>query len=296
MSASNPATPKITRRGFLRAGVRSTIGLCGLGLGSLAWATREDEWLEINQIEVKMPYLPTAFDGYRIAQLSDIHIEGGAMRTWLPQIAHEVTALGADAIVLTGDYVTVPGDWQENPLVEGLKHLRARDGVFAVLGNHDHWHMGRDRMRGPQMVRSALKRAGIEELRNSALPIKRQGERLWMCGIDDWITGYSDLDAVSYQFPPQSAAVLLAHEPDYADHVAATNRYGLMLSGHSHGGQIALPFLGPIVTPRGSWKYQRGRYQVQNMTLYTNRGVGTVGIPLRFCARPEIAVFTLRCE
>lgn len=294
------ATPKITRRGFLRAGVRGCIGLGALSVTSMAWgASVEVDWVEIVPVEMILPRLPRAFDGFRIAQISDIHIEGGAMRRHFPDIARLTSAQGADAIVLTGDYTTHADNWQEEALFEGFQHLKAPGGVFGVLGNHDQWFpRGGERgggRGGAQMARSALARAGARELRNEAFAIERGGEKLWMCGLDDWSTGYADFDALLERFPPQSCAILLAHEPDFADSAIHGGRFDLMLAGHSHGGQIALPFVGPVHLPGGARKYPRGRYQVGEMTLYTNRGLGTTDIPIRFCARPEITVFTLKC-
>ncbi|PQV62769.1 hypothetical protein B1R32_12216 [Abditibacterium utsteinense] len=286
---------KMTRRNFLRAGVRGGVGIGALSVSSLAWgAGVEVNWVEIVEINVTLPRLPRAFDGFRLAQISDVHIEGGAMRRHFPDIARLTTAQGADAIVLTGDYTTHADNWQENALYAGFRELKAPSGVFAVLGNHDQWFSPDDRFGGAAMARSALSRAGAHELKNDAFAIERNGEKLWMCGIDDWATGHSDLSAFPSRFSPQNCAILLAHEPDFADDVALGGRFDLMLSGHSHGGQIALPLVGPVHLPAGGRKYPRGRYQVEDMMLYTNRGLGVVDLPIRFCARPEITVLTLK--
>lgn len=280
--------PKITRRGFLRGGSRLALGAGGLGVGALGWGRAvEPNWVEVEQVELTLPRLPRAFDGFRLAQISDIHIEGGQMRREFPQIADLVSAQGADAIVMTGDYITGLGDWQAEALFQGFRRLHAREGVFAVLGNHDYW----GRAVQPML---ALRRAGVHQLHNQSVKIERDGASLWMCGLDDWLAGKADIAALLDTFPSQSAAILLGHEPDVADEVAPTGRFDLMLSGHSHGGQIALPFFGPIHVPVGAQKYRRGLYRVGEMALYTNRGLGTIDLPIRFCARPEITVFTLR--
>jgi predicted MPP superfamily phosphohydrolase len=295
MSVSTPPNPKVTRRGLLRRAVRGGIGLGALGVTGTAWGSGEANSLETNSIELTLPRLPAAFDGFRIAQISDIHIEGGSMRDRLPKISRYVSSLKPDAIVITGDYTTHADDWQEDPLAEGLKPLEATYGIFGILGNHDQWNLGDDLGRGAQVARSALKRAGARELGNAAFAIERKGEKLWICGIDDWAKGKADLASVEATLPPQSCAILLAHEPDFADIAAPTGRFDLMLSGHSHGGQISLPFAGPVYLPWGGRKYPRGRYQVGGMTLYTNCGLGVIDVPLRVCARPEVTVFTLRC-
>ncbi len=288
-------TPTFTRRGFLRAAVRGGAGLSALSVSSLAWgASVEVDWVEIVPVEVILPRLPRAFDGFRIAQISDVHIEGGAMRRHFSDMARLTSEQGADAIVLTGDYTTYPDKWQEEALFEGFQHLRAPSGVFAVLGNHDQWFPPGGGRGGAQVAREALARAGARELRNDTFAIERGGEKLWMCGLDDWGMGYSDLNTLLARLPAPSCAILLAHEPDFADGAAPCGRFDLMLAGHSHGGQIALPFVGPVHLPGGARKYPRGRYQVGDMALYTNRGLGTTDVPIRFCSRPEITVFTLK--
>lgn len=296
----HPLARKLTRRGFLRAGVRGGIAVGTLGVSSVAYgAGVEIDWVEVVSLEVAMPRLPRAFDGFRIAQISDIHIEGGGMRHHFPAIARLTSAQNADAIVLTGDYTTFPDIWQEEPLVQGFKELRAPSGVFAVLGNHDQWGppagFPQGAPGGAALARAALSRAGARELCNDCFAIERSGERLWICGLDDWSMGHSDFAALQNRLPAQSCAVLLVHEPDFADAAAESGRFDLMLAGHSHGGQIALPFFGPIHLPGGARQYPRGRYQVGAMTHYTNRGIGVVDLPIRFCARPEITVFTLKC-
>ena len=300
MPFATPQNPifnrKITRRSFLRAGVRLGIGAGTLALGSAAWARKiEPDWVEIEEIEMVLPRLPRQFDGFRIAQISDIHIEGGAMRHHFPAICELVSAQNADLIAMTGDFTTHGDLWQEDALVAGIEKLRAPYGVFGVLGNHDQWHWGADPTRGATMVRSALLRGGARELRNAAHRLEKNGASLWLGGLDDWLTGHADLPALLAQIPAAAPAILLAHAPDIADDIAPLHRFDLLLAGHSHGGQIAAPFVGVLHVPGGAKKYPRGQYQVGDLALYTNRGLGTISIPFRFCARPEISVFTLRC-
>jgi hypothetical protein len=299
MSTATPPNPvsnrKITRRGLLRAGVRLGIGASTLTLGSTVWASEvEPDWVEVTENEVVLPRLPREFDGFRIAQISDVHIEGGDMRQHFPAICDLVTAQNADLIVMTGDYTTHGDLWQEKPLVAGFQRLKAPHGVFAVLGNHDQWPWEGDARHGATLVRSALSRGGVRELRNEAHRLEKNGASLYLGGLDDWLTRFDELDSLLAQIPSGAPAILLAHAPDLADEIAPLGRFDLLLSGHSHGGQIAAPFIGVLHVPGGAKKYPRGRYQVGDLALYTNRGLGTVGIPFRFCARPEISVFTLR--
>ncbi|HEX8463344.1 MAG TPA: metallophosphoesterase [Abditibacterium sp.] len=284
---------RMTRRALLRGAARLGVSGCAVGAGSLAWGRYvEPDWVEVEQIELTLPRLGRAFDGFRIAQISDIHIEGGEMQAHFPDICRKVCAQNADAIVITGDFITNLGDWQDAALLPGLRLLQAPLGVFAVLGNHDHSLTTGQPDRSANLVRRTLAQAQIRELQNEHTSWHRDGQSLHLCGLDDRYV--MDLPKLLAKLPAAGAAILLQHQPDVADEVAQTKRFDLMLSGHSHGGQIALPFFGPMFLPFGARTYPCGFYQVGNLMLYTNRGLGTIDIPIRFCSRPEITVFTLR--
>lgn len=289
MESPAPSSPLITRRGLLRAGVRGFIGLGALTSGSIAWARfYEPEWLQTTFHDVRLPYLPSAFDGFRMAQISDLHIDGDPDDANLVEVARYVSSLKVDAIVITGDFISHWNNTIETNLKRGLSELKAREGVFGVLGNHDYW------ADEPHLVRGALRETNVTELTNDFHLFERASQRLYLCGLDDLWSGTPDIAGLAARVPPNSAAMVLGHEPDFADEISATGKFGLMLSGHSHGGQVAMPFFGPIHLPPHARKYPCGRYEVNGMTLYTNRGLGTVGLRLRFCARPEVSVFTLR--
>ena len=279
---------KTTRRRFLR---NSALGLGGAAIvGSGAWAHYvEPDWLEITQHNVRLRHLPPSFDGFRIAQISDIHLEDGDMTHDLPNICRLVSAQKADAVVVTGDFVTTANQANGEILARGLAPLQAPQGVFGIMGNHDYWGA-----EGSQFMEEMLKPTPVKLLINQTHVWEKNGTRLHLAGYDDFWAGTPDFDGVAARVPANSAAIVLGHEPDFAIEVAARNKFGLMLSGHSHGGQIALPCGIPIHVPQYANKFPRGWYDVQGMRLYTNRGLGTVGVPLRFCSRPEISVFTLR--
>jgi predicted MPP superfamily phosphohydrolase len=154
------------------------------------------------------------------------------------------------------------------------------------LGNHD-YHTD------PQFVAAALRAHSIRVLRNAAHVIEEDGKRLWLVGIDDVLFGGARLEAAVEAVPQNETKILLAHEPDFAD---VASRYGIAVqfSGHSHGGQIRLPGLRPGWLPPLAHKYFDGYYRVGNMHLYTNRGIGTVGLPFRFLCPPEVTLVTLR--
>ncbi|MDQ6693683.1 MAG: metallophosphoesterase, partial [Chloroflexota bacterium] len=149
---------------------------------------------------------------------------------------------------------------------------------------------------GPELVRHAIRESGIIELNNKVHTVWRGGAQLNIAGVDSARAGMDRLDIVLKALPKDGPAILLAHEPDYADKSAATGRFNLQLSGHSHGGQVLIPVLGPPRLPPMARKYPIGFYRVQGMALYTNRGIGMVGLPLRFCSRPEVTVLELRCN
>jgi predicted MPP superfamily phosphohydrolase len=155
-----------------------------------------------------------------------------------------------------------------------------------VLGNHD---VKSD----PNLVEGLLRAVGIQVLANQSVPIEGNGTRLWLSGVNDPLEGKPDLAQTLHSVAPDEPVILLAHEPDYADHVV---RYpvDLQLSGHTHGGQIRVPFLPPGYLPPLGRKYVWGLYKIGGLTLYTNRGLGTVNVPVRMNCPPEITLLTLR--
>jgi predicted MPP superfamily phosphohydrolase len=280
--------PVLSRRKFLKLALGSTVTTALAGLGGFAYARDiEPGWVEVVRLRLQLRRLSPAFDGYTLVQLSDIHMGTGMTEARLRSIADMVNAESPDAVVITGDFVTHGSVAQQSPaLVSGLSQLAARDGVFAVLGNHDHWTYA-------NAVRGVLRSAGILDVSNAFHSVQRGEALLHIAGVDDYWERKDRLPDVLAGLPAGGAAILLAHEPDYADISAATGRFDLQLSGHSHGGQVIMPFIGPLVVPQYSEKYPLGKYQVGTMIQYTNRGVGTVLPPVRFNCRPEVTVFTL---
>lgn len=293
MSSPRPHKTKLTRRRFLG-------GLAGLSLsayGSYEWAKRvEPHWIETTRIDIPLRHLPRQFDGFQIAQISDLHIENGSMRARFSSVCDFVSGLGADCIVVTGDFVTIATIWAQDYFIETLPRLQAREGVFGVRGNHDAGAMSVPIPDHPCDMSVAMKEGGVRELFNQVHTFERGGAKLHLAGVDDPWLGKPDFNFVAEQIPAGEAAVLLAHEPDVALLYAPSQKIGLILSGHSHGGQVCLPGGFPVHVPPMSECFPRGLYQTEGMWHYTNRGLGTVGPTLRFCSRPEISVFTLRAS
>ncbi len=258
----------------------------------------ERHWIQTSHRDVTIPGLHAAFDGVRIAQLSDIHFDEFTEPAFLRGAVDRINRLNPDLAFLTGDFVThspiskrvfKDAAWQCAAI---LNQLQCRQR-YACLGNHD-------MLAGKRKVTAALSANGVAVMNNSYLPIERGGGRFWLAGIEDPLEGRPDPGAAipaSIRGLPNEPIVLLCHGPDYADDLLARaegQAVALMLSGHTHGGQICLPLLGPLSLPPLGQKYVAGWFQLGHLQLHVNRGIGTVGLPLRFNCPPEITVVTLR--
>ncbi len=259
------------------------------GLGGLLYAREvEPRWVEVVRKELTLPRLAPEFDGYRIAQIGDLHLDDWTKPARLTRIAERVNAERPDLIVVTGDFASYSAKKLDaETLVGALRRLAAPDGVLAILGNHDY-------LTDVKLIRHCIKEAGLTELLNEVATLERRDATLHIAGIDDVMEGRGRLDLVLKELPENEAAILLAHEPDFADVASATGRFDLQLSGHSHGGQVRFPVLGKAILPPFSQRYVRGLHEVGGMLLYVNRGLGTVHARLRFGCRPEITTLTLR--
>jgi uncharacterized protein len=191
-----------------------------------------------------------------------------------------------DLIALTGDYTTTYRRYIE-PCADVLGGLHAPHGVWAVLGNHDHYT-------DPELTTWALERNHISVMNNSNTLLRRGGDKLQFCGIDDWSWAGTDWARAFFGLDRRLPSVLLSHQPSVLD-LAETHDVSLILSGHTHGGQINLPLVGPPARfATKELKYARGLFKRGNTQLYVSTGTGVIGLPLRFGARPEIALLRLR--
>lgn len=282
----------VSRRSFLKT---AAYGAGGLALYAGEW---ERHWLEVVHREISIAGLPSAFEGARLAQLSDIHLDEFTEPFLLREAINEINRARPDYVLLTGDYVTSqvlsPHLTAEAARQCGkmLAHLECPQR-FAIFGNHDIWA-------GEAEVGEALRANDIVVLRNDHLPLEQNGGRIWLAGLDDPVCGRPDPDQAipfSIRNIPDEPVILMCHAPDYVDqfrmHPAAPS-VALVLSGHTHGGQIRLPFIGALRLPPGGRKYVEGLFNLGSLQLYVNRGIGSVGVPFRFDCRPEITLFTLR--
>ncbi len=277
-----------TRRQFLfRSAAASTLAIAGDSLllePNVPRIVRQDFWL---------PRWPERMNGFTIALLSDFHYDPYFSIHPLRAAIPIVNGLRPHLIVLTGDFVSVSltGNGASAalaavPCARLLREMTAPHGLWAVLGNHD-------AETDPRLVTRSLQAESIHVLANQSVAIERDGARIWLTGVNDVISGGADLAHALRGVPSDEAVILLAHEPDFADE-ASRSPIDLQLSGHSHGGQVRLPLLPPLYLPEMAKKYVLGSYQVGRLALYTNAGLGTVGIPVRLNCPPEITLLTLR--
>ncbi len=264
--------------------------------GILAYSGEyERHHLEITQRTVELTRLHPALDGLRIAQLSDFHFEQFTEPFFVRQVVEQVNRVAPDLVLITGDYVSegpMPatfGAHSSYRCAEILANIQCPQR-WCVLGNHDVTV-------GSAVVTDALQSHGLPVLANAHVPFERDGARLWIAGVKDIGKSEPDLHLAAPHGlqTPQEPVILLAHEPDYADEVFQHGGVDLMLSGHSHGGQVRLPLVGALYTPPLGRKYVEGLFHLKNgLQLYVNRGIGAVGVPFRFDCRPELTILTLR--
>jgi predicted MPP superfamily phosphohydrolase len=243
---------------------------------------------EVVKVKINISGLPTLFQGYRIVQISDIHYGQWISADRLKGVISLINQQEPDIVAITGDFVSYSGNNVED-LIPALKEIRARDATVAVLGNHDYWL-------GAKRIRSILSESKILELNNDVYTVTREESALHIAGVDSTTMKKNQLNKVLQKLPPNGPAILLAHEPDFADISAETKRFSLQLSGHSHGGQFVIPKLGTPFRGDSFRKYPHGRYQVGEMIQYTNRGLGTNAFWIRINCAPEITVIDLQAE
>ncbi len=278
-----------SRRTFLRrsAYVVAAASIGGTSYGMLVGKNQR----EVTTTEIPVYGLPNEFDGFVLAMVSDIHAGAFMLTRQMREYVSIVNDLGADLTVVPGDFVTGKVD-EVYPFAEAFSELRAPHGVYGVLGNHD-FYTG-----DPDRVAREVEKAGIHMLRDASVTIRRGSSSIVLAGVDD--VGRNDRAPVKLykalaSVPKGSATVLLCHRPYYLPQAAARD-VGLMLSGHTHGGQIVLGRFGnAVLTPAAfASPYIWGLYTSRNTRMYITRGIGTVGLPMRINCPAEISKIVLR--
>lgn len=252
--------------------------------GGYMWLA-EPNWLEVTEETLVMEELPASFDGMRVLHFSDVHLGFNKDARNAERLADAVMKLQPDLICFTGDIVESAGD-EFRTSVSTFARMSAPLGKYAVLGNHDY--------ENTELLEQLWEEAGFKLLRNESALLERGGDHIAVSGLEDLLLGEPDPRKALESVPEGAFSLLLMHEPDYADEVDGMP-FSLQLSGHSHGGQIRLPLVGPLSMPEGAEKYISGLYYTdgEGMPVYVNRGFGETFLPLRLLCRPELTVLTL---
>jgi uncharacterized protein len=277
-----------TRRNFLWLAAGSAAGMAFYA-GEIS---RHE--LEIVYRTITIPRLPDPFAGLKIVQISDFHFHEYTEAAFVEAVVRRVNEVAPDLVVMTGDFVSskpLPRQFSVRMSYHCAEILSRIECPlrYAILGNHD-------ALVGAPAVTDSLQTHGIPVLTNSSVPLERDGRRLWLAGMQDALEQRPDLLTAlpTGRNPGREPLILLAHEPDFADRVLG-EQIDLVLSGHTHGGQIRIPFLPPLLLPEMGTKYVEGLFRLRDGTqLYVNRGIGAVNLPFRFRCPPEISVITLQ--
>lgn len=275
---------RMNRRGFLKFGAAAAAGALAFATTYLA-THDESQTLAVERLTIPIRGLPAALTGFRLVQISDIHLYPFTRLDLVRRAVAAANDLQPDLTVLTGDFV-----WRDVAaifdLAPVLGSLNARHGVYAIRGNHELWT-------DAAVVEQGLQEVRIPLLNNAGVPVGEGQDLFFLAGLDDGWSGQPDLTTALASRPGQAPVILLMHEPDLADRYAADGRIALQLSGHSHGGQIRFPRLGPLILPYLARKYDMGLYRIGEMWLYTNRGLGVTNEPVRYNCPPEVTEITL---
>jgi predicted MPP superfamily phosphohydrolase len=259
--------------------------LLGLTISGYGILVRR-RWFRVDEVTIPIAGLDPKLDGMRIAHLSDLHIGAITPKSWGKRWVEASNRRAPDIAVVTGDLVTSGVDFHED-IAEVVGGLRARQGVFVSMGNHDYFGEG-------EPLISLMQERGARVLRNEGTIIEREGARLYLCAIDDTWTKKDDMQKALAGRLADTPTVLLAHDPEQFRH-AAKAEVELTLSGHTHGGQIAVPFLARVLSlSHLTHHFHLGIYKKGRSTLYVHPGLGTTGPPIRLGVAPAVVIHTLR--
>lgn len=270
------------RRKFLK---RAGLAALGTTVVGGVYPFLEAKWCHVARRTIAVPNLPPPFRGTTAALLADVHHGPYVPLEYVRRVVEMTNALEPDIVLLAGDYVHRSSGYIAPGIAE-LGKLRARMGRFAVRGNHDNREFA-------PITRAALAEARLPDLTNTGVWLERRGARLRIGGVGDLWTDRQDLGAALGDATLDDATILLSHNPDFVEGIRDP-RVGLVLSGHTHGGQVVVPGLGaPIVPSRYGQKYLHGLVQGPCAQVFITRGVGTITPPVRFLCRPEVVLITM---
>lgn len=270
---------KITRRHFLKVA-------CSVGLAAGYPLFFERYIVLTNTYRILVPNLPNAFSRLRIVHLTDLHYGFLVPLTLIQHVINRANKLKPDIIVCTGDYVHEKNSTtQIDEVWPVLSQLTAPLGVYSVLGNHDHWA---DTGRSDYWMKQTR-----QDLRHKVVRLERDGQHLWLAGAGDFWEDHRNLDEILSKVPDLECRIVLAHNPDTAD-TKYSSSVDLMISGHTHGGQVDIPFIGTPVLPVQNKNYSSGiKRSLRGSKVFISKGIGWAIYPVRFNCYPEIAVLEL---
>ena len=246
------------------------------------YALNEANTLIVEKIQVRLARLPKNLDGFRLIHLSDIHHSPFTSLEHISRAVEIANNLKPDMFILTGDYVSHESEYIA-PMAEVLGKLESKFGTFACLGNHDHWT-------DAESVTNLMREVGINVLINQGLRFTAKNASFWLAGVDDYMVGKTDLRAALRGSYPDEMKMLLAHNPKILNRAARAG-IDLMLSGHTHGGQVKIREDDKRILPRR--KLKNGLYRRKETQIYVTRGIGTVVLPVRYQCPPEISLIDL---
>jgi len=275
---------KYVRRGPIRKALEKTLIFIVGRLGGRYRLFERRHPIELNRFKIPITDLPEAFEGFRIVQISDIHHGPYTLEKDLYRLVDLANAQKPDLVVLTGDFILNSTKYLP-ACIQALTTLRADQGIYAVLGNHDH-------REGAEQVREALEHAGIQVLRNRNVTLRRGEATLLLAGVADLEEDDPDLDLAFEGSEASQLRILLSHNPDIAEYMDG-HQADLVIAGHTHGGQFLFPLIGAPFLPNLYAKYREGLRSEPAGKVFTTRGVGATLLPLRIACPPEMAVLTL---
>ncbi|UCC67960.1 MAG: metallophosphoesterase [Armatimonadota bacterium] len=273
---------------------RCTPDLCGQRARSASQGS-----ITVERVALVLPRLPAEFNAMTVAVVSDIHAGSrNSGRASVAEVVERTNALGADLIVVLGDVVHSAAN--ANSYLPVLSGLEANEGVYACLGNHEHgfvWYsryLGASRAPSVDRWRALYAEAGIQLLVNEAKPLPRGRSRIWLLGVDDAYSGNDDLAAALAQARASEFCLALTHSPDLVDD-PQVREVDLVLAGHTHGGQICFPLMGPLFAPCRQFRRRAaGLLRANGTTMYVTRGSGEA-LPVRINCPREISLVSLMC-
>ncbi len=272
----------------LKKPIKIFLLLIFLGIVFLSYCYLETRWIKTKEIELVSNDIPNSFIGEKIVFITDIHHGPYLSIERVRKLVKRINKLHPDLILMGGDYVHREPKYIK-PIFDEFKELNSKYGIYAVLGNHDHWE-------DPELTRQLMIRNGIKVCDNKSYWVKINNDSIKIGGVGDLWEDSQKLDSTTYDLEKSDFSILISHSPDYIENMQ-TDLIDFTLSGHTHGGQMT--FFGlwaPILPSKYGQKYRYGLKRFENMQSYISSGIGTITPPLRFFCRPEIVLIELQNE